>query len=460
MIHLSFLLVCGFGFIALLLLFFEAVAVSFVFIILMAASSLILIKIKFKSYTNLPMLLVSFSFLYGVSGPISAFFFDGIAPIFDEPYFVKAYLVAYILSTLGLVFAFWMFKYESKGSFSLDDFDYRPFLFLCFFLAALVSFFEIINMMRAGGVGLLFMGKAEYQSRVSELSGTLPSHLFLYLSVGLLGVGLRSMRARSIFLSILLFLLLLTPYITAMILLGRRGVILSFILVFAFSFYYFQPLSKIGIVKIVGAIFVFLFMGLMYGLRANIGEIISSGDYDRVYNLLVNIDFWAKSLSLGKGEFGAPFGNFNTYQLYGSDDLRFGATFVNGFAEIIPRFIWPNKPEITLYEFRNEFFPDEAERGAIASTGYSSLLEAYVNFGWFGIPFMYFIYGFLLLKLESFKSTTGIYFSVFYLMFVPYVMSFSRSSFSMPVFWPTLFIIFVYLAISLFKILFTRKVAV
>src|SRR5690606_41874594 len=81
------------------------------------------------------------------------------------------------------------------------------------------------------------------------------------------------------------------------------------------------------------------------------------------------------SLYPARNEFGAPFGNIKTYILYGGSGLRWGETYLIGFAEPIPRFIWPNKPKTVTYEFRDTFFPNWAERGRIAGTAYSSILE-------------------------------------------------------------------------------------
>jgi oligosaccharide repeat unit polymerase len=431
------------GIICLFSLYNDIAAEQVIFgILLFSFLSLRSIFILFSSYSNLPFLFLSFSILYGLSGPVSALFYGGIAPIFDRPYKVDLYLIGYVYSILGILSSFLIFHVKHKDMSATIRGKEDIFIFLAIVFAVFASLSELVNIIRIGPE-LLFKGKAEYQSRMADLTLTLPSHIFVFCSAALFGQALRS-KENKIY-PVILWLSILAPYLLVLLVLGRRGALLSIIVIFVFSYFYYKAMRNVGLTKTFFLIVAFLFMGMLYGLRANIGDIIENNRYGDVIETLVSSSFWIKSLSLGKGEFGSAFGNFNTYQLYGDHEMEYGLTYLLGFTEVVPRFIWPDKPKITLYKFRDEFFPYEADRGSIASTGYSSILEAYLNFGWVGIFLMYTLYGSILIYMENKRTTMGPFYSVFYLSFIPYFISFSRNSFSVPFFWPLISVLLVYM---------------
>jgi len=140
-------------------------------------------------------------------------------------------------------------------------------------------------------------------------------------------------------------------------------------------------------------------------------------------------------------EFGSPFGNFNTHLLLRElNEPRYGETYLTGLTIPIPRFIWADKPQSITYEFRDTYFSDWAERGAIAGTAFSSLLEAYINFGKAGVAVVYFIVALAMGALERARlRSKSLAFAVFYLTLIPEAITFHRSSLGMPLFWPLVF---------------------
>jgi oligosaccharide repeat unit polymerase len=299
---------------------------------------------------------------------------------------------------------------------------------------------ELVNFLRVGGFKTLFAGKAAYQSAVSELTGTLPSIEIMLLSVALLGLlfSISKVRSRKIWTSYLIFWLILSlPVILNLIVLGRRGPLLSLFIVFIVGCFYFKPLTSVKFKWIVVVLILYLVMGLLYGIRAQAGYVLTSKDWGILTTRITKLEFWAVSLNPASNEFGAPFGNFNTYILSRTSELRFGETYLTGLTIPIPRFIWLNKPRSITYEFRDTYFPDWAMRGAIAGTAYSSILEAYVNFGTVGVPIFYFSLVLIIGWLEKVRlQKESLAFSIFYLTLLPKAISFHRSSFEMPLFWP------------------------
>ena len=105
----------------------------------------------------------------------------------------------------------------------------------------------------------------------------------------------------------------------------------------------------------------------------------------------------------------------------------------------IPRLIWPDKPQTTWVDFRDTFFPEYAQLGATGGTGYSSVLEAYVNFGTIGVLIVYLLLGLVMGCLEIARQRSkSLMFSLFYLLMLPVAMLFHRTSMGNPIFWPLL----------------------
>ena len=112
--------------------------------------------------------------------------------------------------------------------------------------------------------------------------------------------------------------------------------------------------------------------------------------------------FW-QNINPSASEFDSPAINFCVYfDKYGfTPDLKFGMTYLTGLAILIPAFLYPGaKPIQITYLFRDEFFPHYAEYSDIASTGFSSILEAYMNGGFVGICFVYYLLGKFLINLD------------------------------------------------------------
>lgn len=428
--------------------FFSIMQLTDMAVILYAIAGIILIflgRTLTGNYGNFTVVFITFSALYSLSGPIAARYGGGIPGCFPTPYLVDEYLLHYSLAiigmTMGLVIVAGVEKSGIRSTIQAPTWNKRTLFQLACAFAATASFMGTINFLRVGGLETLFAGKAAYQSAIYELPGALPSSQIIFLSTALLGLALSAPNApRERWMRLLaLWLVCSTPLIITVTLLGQRGIILKILLIFTIGYLFFKPIKRFEFKWVAIILPIYLIMGFLFGIRGNLGHLIATGDLNLLMILISEPTFWATSLNPASNEFGAVFGNFNTYILSGASDLRLGETYLRSLTMPIPRFIWPDKPQAIIYEFRDTYFHYLAQRGAIAGTGYSSVLEAYINFGTFGVPIIYLLVALAMGYLERMRSRSrSLAFAIFYLTLLPVAISFHRSCFWMPIFWPLL----------------------
>lgn len=416
------------------------------------SSSIIIIVLGYLlvgNYTNFTVVFLIFSFLYGLSGPIAAEYEQGLPAAFPTPYYTDEFLLHYSLAVLGMTFGLIVVAclrpYDTSRYQNVRTYSKTALLSASYLLCLFASLMEMTNFLRVGGLQTLTAGKAVYQSAVSELTGTLPSIEVMFLAAALFGIAFSiskdgsndSIRIKNILLQVCMWLVFSLPLILSLIVLGRRGPLLALIIMLVVGLFYFQPIRKLRFRWIAVCLLLYVAMAFLYGARWHIAYGLASGDWIMLRERIFTTEFWATSLNPAANEFGAPFGNFNTYVVYGGSDLRWGETYVTGLAMPIPRFIWPNKPESITYEFRDTYFPDWAQLGKIVGTAFSSILEAYINFGTVGVAFVYFVVAFFIGLLEVWRARSGsLGYAIFYLTLLPVAISFHRSSLGMPLFWP------------------------
>jgi hypothetical protein len=97
----------------------------------------------------------------------------------------------------------------------------------------------------------------------------------------------------------------------------------------------------------------------------------------------------------------------------------------------VPSFIWPGaKPVQIDYEIRDRIFPRFGKTSSIESPGFSSLLEAHINFGRFGAFGVYLLLGVAIAAFELLRTgTQSLLGVVMYLSLLPIAQTFHRSAF-------------------------------
>jgi hypothetical protein len=399
------------------------------------------------NYSNFTVVFLTFSALYSLSGPIAARYGGGLQDFYPRPYLVGEFLLQYSLAVVAL--AIGLMLVASFKSPSIDETKMSPswssgtLLMLAYAIALLASLTEIVNLMRGGGLETLFAGKAAYQSAISELPLDIPSQEIMLLSPALLGLALSvpnipSGRWKH---ALVLWLACSAPLILFQVTLGDRRELLSIAVIFVVGYRFFRPLERIELKWIAILLLFYLIMGFLYGIRGYLGHILTTGDLDVLRATLSEPKFWATALNPASNEFGCTFGNFNTYILSGTSDLHWGETYLRGLTSPIPRIIWPDKPQMIGFDFRDTFFPQMLEQGGtIAGTAYSSILEAYVNFGTIGVFVVYLVMALAMGCLERIRSRSrSLMFAIFYLTLLPEAIIFHRNDFGNPMFWSLLF---------------------
>jgi oligosaccharide repeat unit polymerase len=397
------------------------------------------------NYSNFTIIFIIFSALYSLSGPIAARYGDGIPEFYPTPYLFDEFFLHYSLAVIGLTLGLMFVAALKSPGISVTRlapaWNSKTLLKLSYAFAVTASFGEIVNFIRVGGFTAIYAGKAAYHSAVSELPGTLPSTLIILLSIALLALSLSvsNMSRKRWARSVIMWIISSLPLILSLLVIGDRATLLSIIVIFIVGHIFFSPIKRIEVKWVAFGVFIYFMMAFLYGVRSHFGLILTTGELKILMTLISEPTFWINILNPASNDFHCAFGNFNTYILSGTSDLRLGESYLKGLTMPIPRFIWPDKPQSIGYDFRDTFFPDWAQQGISAGTAYSSLLEAYLNFGTIGVLIVYLLLGIFMGYLERTRfQSRSLMFAVFYLILLPVAMTFHRIDLGNPIFWPLL----------------------
>ena len=383
---------------------------------------------------------LGFHLLYGLSGPVAVLAGQDLPSVFGTPYRTNEWLTAFCLSSAGLGLALLLtrsvtFRSDVSIAHTAPESarrQVRAGVLLCI----LASTGELINLQRAGGLRLIVEGKAAYQSATTELLLTLPSEQFALLGIALMAIGFanRPLGARSRPRWLIgLGTVALLPLLAIMVALGQRGLLLSWLLVGVVAVSLRRPPRVVSLGAGGLLLFGYLVAGLLYANRAFLGIAIATGDWSLVREQGLSSERIATALNPASSEFGTPFGNFGDYLRGTNSGPRLGTSYIVALASPVPRFLFPGtKPQQLSLEFRDQLFPLEARLGSIAGTGFSSILEAYIDFGILGPFLMYFLFGVLMMWAERRRSQgLSLPASVIYLLMIPTAVAFHRSGFDL-----------------------------
>ncbi|MEN6447676.1 MAG: O-antigen polymerase [Syntrophaceae bacterium] len=412
--------------------------VSFWLIALAGGALLVTGRSLTGSYANVLMIFLAFSLVYGLSGPWNALYGEGLPALFSRPYETAAYLSHYALAvggmSLGIVLsAVLPLRDKQRNPLSIK---HEVLAGLAVLFAFLASLFECVNFFRVGGVSSLGQGKAFYQSAVTALPYTLPSHEISLLAFGLIALACAFSRQkqasfRPLYRYVLSFILAILPLFLITVVLGLRGPLVAWFFIVLVGITYFHPIRRLSGRFVLVLLAVYFAMSFLIANRPLISDAVLSGKVAEFFPKAFSSKRTFKFMNPGMNEFGAAFGNFSEYVKSGDSTRRWGKTYVTALTVPVPSFLYPGeKPRQITYEFRDRFFPKEGTRGRIAGTAFSSVLEAYMNFGTAGVLGVYFLVGMALVFLERAKNIlqpSAI--ALIYLLMLPLAQSFHRSSF-------------------------------
>jgi oligosaccharide repeat unit polymerase len=390
-------------------------------------------------FNSILAIFLAFFFIYTFSVPLSILLgFD--YNFFDlTEYYMQDYLLQAYLCYMGVAVGVLMFQHTIPASSTVEDrrwqLDLNPRLLinLGLLLGMISSLMEVINVIRAGGVASLYAGKAVYQESMGNVEFTLPSRYLCDLAAAIWGIGI-AQRQKVRVIDFLLFIGSISLLLAICLIAGQRGPMLGWLMILFVSITYFRNIKKVGVKIGVGVVVVYVVMSMIFNYRSLISRYMSTGDLSasKIYN---NSDRLSRNFNPANNEFGAAFGNFNVYikaTHNRSADLYWGTTYLQGFLIVIPGFLYPGeKPKQIAYEFRDKYFSVMAERSRISGTGFSSLLEAFMNFGYFGSFLFFILVGRVFVYLESrrMRRDTTTFFILVYLTLLPIAQSFHRGAF-------------------------------
>lgn len=390
-------------------------------------------------FNSILSIFLVFFFIYTFSVPVSILlgfgynFFD-LTEFYMQDYLLQAYL-CYLGTAVGIL----IYQHTIPVSSGLEDrrwhLNINPKLLinLGLLLGMISSLMEVINVIRAGGVSSLYAGKAIYQQSMGDVEFTLPSRYLCDLAAAIWGIGI-AQRTKVRLVDFIAFIGAISLLLGICLIAGQRGPLLGWLMILFVSVTYFRNIKKMSIKIGFGLLVVYVVMSMIFNYRSLFSQYMATGDLSasKTFN---NADRLSRNFNPANNEFGAAFGNFNVYikaTRNKSADLYYGATYLQGFLIVIPGFLYPGeKPKQITYEFRDKYFSVLAERSRIAGTGFSSLLEAFMNFGYFGSFLFYILVGRFFVYLESrrMRKDTTTFFILVYLTLLPIAQSFHRGAF-------------------------------
>lgn len=400
---------------------------------------LVAIRISLGRFDSLPFVFIAFHGVYMLAGPLSVLAGAKLPVQFPDPPAISMYLSYCALATVGLASALtgarmWGGPPSGQRGQPSPSPAWLAAMGLLYSLVSVAG--EWVNLSRGGGVALLLEGKAAVQSRIEELPLTLPTEFTATVAVGLLVWAWKSAAgeggASRVRRRVVLGLLAMTPVLLAWSFLGRRIAVAGIGLVAVLAWRWSEPVVRVRLQHLVLLIVGYVLLGSIYAIRPVLGVAIGTGDFQLLRERVMSQDIVLQTLNPGTNEFGVTLGNVSAYLDRNIWPRQYGMTYLKGVVLPIPGFLYPgDKPKQASYEFRDLFFPGEGASGSIAGTGFSSVLEAEVNFGSAGVVGVYLCLGLLLFGLEKMHhSQQGSISGLLYLILAPKAMLFHRSAFA------------------------------
>jgi len=430
--------------------------------IALSATAFYLFRSLLGYWNSLIMLFWFAHTAYGIAGPLVWYISPEDIPLHREILYTDVYIAFYSLSSIGFTLGVLLQRIAVKTrmpncsrSDSASNFALRA----ASILVLLVGLANELNKSRSPEYYVtLMLGKG--------LHGTLqvPTDVFfsnlVLVSVALLGFSLRGTIARtdSKFWFLIIWLALFSPIIAVHLLVGERGFLIFSLFVFVFSFYFDKIFPNLSRKAVFLMLLIYVFSVLIFSARSMTGSLIL-GEIDiKEYSRDTYENFKRLFLNPASIEFGATFVNFNVfYKSSNFISLYYGETYIRGFSSLVSHFYDKQRKPNIVEEFHYMFYPEIIERGA--GFAFSSILEAYWNFGSIGIFGVYLLFGLMLSLLEAYvrcRSFSAL--SLFYVMLVPTVLRIHRTNFGLALwFIPLLAALVGYMCYLLFKSIQKRQ---
>lgn len=350
-------------------------------------------------------------------------------------YSLRHYVFSSSLVLIGIITSFFIiinyYKFYNRKILSNHVIDSSNLFTLSIVSGLISSLFELINFLRVGGVSALIKGKAFYQSAISDLSFTLPSDGFFYISIAIFAFLLGSKNIHSKKYIYTVFILLVNSfYLFVSLYIGERGNLLVAFFIAFLGITYFKKITKIKFSYIFTLLLFFIFFVFLTINR----NFVEQGKNYKISNTFDYIKYNPNklifTLNPANIEYGSPALVYRVYiENNNNFKYKFGVTYLYFIPNILPIYINPCRAPNLVNDVRDKYFPDRAKKGSNASVGYSAMLEALINFGFIGVFLWGTAVSFLLLLVEYIKFYRfNKYVLLIYLILFNIVMILFRSS--------------------------------
>lgn len=291
---------------------------------------------------------------------------------------------------------------------------------------AIASVSEAINFIRVGGLSAIVQGKAFYQGAVNDLVLNIPYEGFLFMSAALFSIFFSYTNGKDRWLRYFL------PYVLSVIfvlginlLIGERGTLVVFGATFILGYYLRIRLKIIRAKVIVLFLIIYAGINVLTLLREPTVKFNGIWEFWGKYNQKI---FWL--MNPANTEFAASALNYRIFIDRKEEPYKYkwGNTYSEFIWAFVPTYIYPDKPQSIIYEYRDKYFPERRSMGSTAGTGFSSYIEAYMNYWFFGPFLVYFILAAVLIYLESNRHRSSLLMCLIYLLSFNIVLIFSRSA--------------------------------
>lgn len=340
------------------------------------------------------------------------------------------------------------------GKISFLKYDLRVYGLIIMLFSIIMEF---VNFYRVGGMETFNRGKATFISEKGDLFLTLPSFdIFLIGILFYLFSSLNKKNKISRGMSILFYVFISIAFIYFSLISLRTNILTILTLIIMVKTYELY-IKNIKFKLILFAIIAFVALTVVGQNRSLLSQI----DFSNIMGTLSQLDFSIIQDSNGgrkNNEFTSASENF---ELYFEDPEKLkanyyvGESYVSGLLYIFPRYFYPGgeKPLQITTVFRDNYVPERAKWGMQATTGFSTIIESYLNGGYVGV-YMYYLFIGLLLAYAELKrlSSNKLIYHIFYLSTVPLLFTFSRRAFA--IIYSGLFTNLVYIAFFIFILLF------
>lgn len=428
--------------------------------ILMVSLVFTLLRQVFGYWNCLPMLFWFAHALYAVSGPLYWYIQEESIFFYEHIKYADFYVSFCALASLGFVLGvllptFRQRRYDTHAISRLLN----PYALRASSIVLLIAAFvlEMSRLIQPQYREALTLGKV-YVGFYEGYSSPIILHL-IYTSalLAIFFITQRQIPRTTRVKFSLLWLLLCSPTLITSLIIGGRGVFINLFFVLLFATFFFEKIKKINLKILIMIAFMYLVFVTMFWARGVTGSLITG---DISIGEFVDTVVRHFNLSPVTVEFAAPFVNFNIF--YASADalsFRYGETYIDGILSVLEYLAHGKLRPHTTEQFHQIFYPEALEGGY--GYGFSSIVEAYWNFGTAGIFIVYFLFGILLSTIEitvNLKKFSTIH--IIYINLIPVAVIIHRSNLGLA-FWllPIAISAVSYLCYKVFEYFLSRRAA-